>query len=143
MQLVRDVLYGLPLERRGVSLVTVQTGNLAENSFDQVTNGHTRRDGVRVDNHVGNDPLHCEGQILLPICQTTSTLLAVATSKLVTDLWNLDSSHLYLDESFAFFVGSEYDLIDVTFLGMFEGDGPIFLLFRLPILHQWVRWLVC
>ena len=97
VQLVRNVLYGLPLERRGVSFVTVQTGNLAENSFDQVTNGHTRRDGVWVDNHVWHDALHSERKILLSVGHATGSFLPMSTGELVSDLGCLDRTHLDLD----------------------------------------------
>ena len=60
VQLVRDVLYGLPLERCGVTLIAIQTCDLAKNGLNQVTNGHTRWDGVRIDNHVWHHALNSE-----------------------------------------------------------------------------------
>lgn len=60
VQLVRDVLDSLTLERSRIALVAVQTGDFTEDGLDQVTNGHTRRDSMRVDNHVWNDALNSE-----------------------------------------------------------------------------------
>ena len=57
-----------------------------------------------------------EWHILLAISHTTSTFLAVATSELVTNLRNFDSSHLDLDQALALFIGSEHHLINVALL---------------------------
>ena len=99
MQLVRDILDCLPLEGSRVTLVTVQTGDLTQDSLDHMPDGHTRRDSVRVDNHVGNDAFNSEWQVFLSIGHTASSLLTVTTGKLVTDLGHLDCSHLDLDQA--------------------------------------------
>lgn len=41
VQLIRDFLDCLALERCGVTLVTVETGHLTEDGLDQVTDSHT------------------------------------------------------------------------------------------------------
>lgn len=99
VQLVRDVVDCLALERRGISFVTVETGHLTEDGFDHVTDSHTGWDSVRVDNHVRNDTLHSERQIFLPVSHSTGTFLTVTTGKLVTDLRDLDRTHLDFDEA--------------------------------------------
>lgn len=104
MQLVRDVVNCLPLERGGITLVTVETGHLTEDGFDHVTNGHTGGDSVRIDNHVRNDTFDRERQVFLPVSHSTGTFLSVTTGKLVTDLRNLDCTHLNLDETTHFLV---------------------------------------
>ena len=52
---------------------------------------------MRVDDHVGIDTLSCEGQVLLPISDTTRSLLSMSTSELISNHRDFDSSHLYLD----------------------------------------------
>ena len=97
MELVGDVLHSLPLERSRIAFVTIQAGHFGQDGLNQVTDSHTRGDGVRVDNHVGDDTLHCEGQVFLPIRHTASAFLSVPTGELVTDLGDLDGAHFDLD----------------------------------------------
>ena len=47
-------------ERRCVALLALQRCDLAEQALHQVTNGRTARNGVRVDNEVRRESLHCE-----------------------------------------------------------------------------------
>ena len=116
VQLVGNVLYSLPLERRCVTLISVQAGNLAKNGLDHVTNGHARRDGVRVDYHVWHDALNCERQVLLPVRHATGSFLSMPTGELVSDLGYLDGSHLDLDQAAHLLVRSQHDLINVALL---------------------------
>ena len=120
MQLVRDVLDRLALERRCIALVAVETGHFAQDGLDQVTDGHARWDGVWVHDHVGNDTLDCEGQVFLPVGHSAGSLLSVPTGELVSDLGNLDRAHLNFDQAAAIFVRSERDLVNVAFLGVLE-----------------------
>ena len=62
-----------------------------------MANGHSGGDSVGIDNHVGIDTLSSEGQVLLPISDSASSLLSMSTGKLVSNHGDLNSSHLNLD----------------------------------------------
>ena len=47
------------------------------------------------------------------------------TSEFITDLWNLDRSHLHFNETAHLFVASQNNLVDVAFFRVLERDGPI------------------
>ena len=125
MQLVRDVLDSLALEWSSISFVTVERGDFTEDGFNQVTNRHTRRDSVRIDNHVWYHTLASEWQVFLSVSHTASSFLSVPTSEFITDLWNLDRSHLHFNETAHLFVASQNNLVDVAFFRVLERDGPI------------------
>lgn len=122
VQLRANVVNCLVLERRRITFVTVQRCDLTQNTFNQMTDSHTRRDSVRVNDHVGNEALNRERQILLSVCHTTSTFLTVARGKLVTNLRRFDCSHFYFDKAFIFVVSGEDNLIDVAFFGVLQGN---------------------
>jgi len=104
VELVRDVLDGLALEGCCVTLVSVQTGNLGQDCFNQMTDCHTRGDSVRIDDHIGHNTFDREGQVFLSVSHSTSSLLSVTTGKLVSDLWRFNRSHLNFHESAHLFV---------------------------------------
>jgi len=62
-----------------------------------MTNGHSGGDSMGVDNHVGIDTLSSERQVLLPISDSTGSLLSVSTGELVSNHGDLNSSHLNFD----------------------------------------------
>ncbi|KAH0356966.1 putative DNA-directed RNA polymerase II subunit RPB2, partial [Aureobasidium melanogenum] len=80
-------------------------------------NGHTRRNGVRVDDDVRNKSIGGEGHILLTVGNTDGTLLTVTRGKLVTNLRNLRCARTNLDELETLDVGCKKHLIDETTLG--------------------------
>lgn len=134
MELRAHVINSLVLERCRVTFITVECGDLTQNALDQMTNGHTRGDSVRVDNHVGHEPLNSEWQILLTIRHTASTFLSVTRGKLVSDLRRLDGSHLYLNEALILIVGRQNDRIDVAFLGVLKRDRLVLELLLLALI---------
>ena len=99
-----------------------------------MANSHTRWDSVGIDDHVWSNSFNREGQVFLAIGHSTGTLLTVTTSKLITNLGDLDRSHLDLDQAPGLLVHGETDLVDVTLLGVLEWDGPVLELLRLPLL---------
>jgi len=101
-----------------------------------MTNGHTGRNSVRIDNHVRDQTFTSEWQIFLTISHTTSTFLSVAGGKFIADLRDFDSSHLYFDESFIFIVRSQYNLVNVAFLRVLQRNRLIFELLLLALLAE-------
>ena len=132
MQLVRNEFDCLALEWSCITLVTIQRSDLTQDGFNHMANGHTRWDSVGIDDHVWCYSFNREGQVLLTIGHSTGTLLTVTTSELITDLGNLDRSHLDLDEASGLFIHGETHLVDVALFRMLEWDGPVLELLRLP-----------
>jgi hypothetical protein len=116
VQLARNEVDRLSLEWRGVALVTVKTCHFAENALDQMTNRHSRRNSVRIDNHVRVHTLDRERQVLLAVSHATGSLLTVTTGELVSDLWDFDCAHFHFDKTLVLLVRCHDDLVNVAFL---------------------------
>ena len=88
-----------------VKILIIRYANLALEALNQVTNGHSGGDGVRVDDDVRGDALACEDHVLLPrsakiihlvfhsgqnppVLDSTRSLLSVSRSKFVANLWD-------------------------------------------------------
>lgn len=71
---------------------------LAEETLDQMSNGHARRNSVRVDDDVGSRSLGREGHVLLPVGDSDRSLLTVTRGKLVADLRDSSRAHADLDK---------------------------------------------
>lgn len=89
---------------------------------------------MRIDNHVGHQTFTSKGQVLLSIGHSTSAFLTVTRGELVTDLGNLNSSHLDFDEAFVFVICGQDDLVDVALLRVLERNRLIFKLLLLALL---------
>ena len=88
----------------------LQLTHLSLQALDQVADGHTRGDGVRVHDEVGGDPLAGERHVLLVVGDPTRTLLAVPTGKLVPDLRYADRANSDLAELVAILVDRQHHL---------------------------------
>ena len=84
--------------------------DLSLEALNQVTDGHTRGDGVGVHDEVGSDALARERHVLLVVGDATRTLLPVATGKLVPYLWNPDRTNSNLAELVAVLVNGQHHL---------------------------------
>jgi len=127
VQLAGDKVHSLTLERSGVTFVSVERGDLTEQTLDQMANGHARRDSVRVDNHVRYNSFDCERQVLLSVRNTDCSLLSMATGKLVSDLRNFYCAHLYFHEPLVVFICGQNDLVNDTFFRMSQWSGEVFV----------------
>lgn len=56
------------------------------------------------------------GPYLLPVSDTTGSLLSVSTSKLITDLWSLSGSHPDLTEPVSIIIDGQHNLVHYTVL---------------------------
>jgi len=115
VELLADAINGLPLERRCVSLIAVKTCDLREDALNQMADSHAGGDSVGVNNHVRGYAFNCEWQILLSVSHTACSFLAVARSKFVADLWDLNSAHFDFDNPFVLLICSENYLVDIAF----------------------------
>ena len=127
VQLLRDVIDSLALEWSGIAFIAVQTSHLRQDGLNQVTDCHARRDSVRVNDHVWHDTFNCERQVFLPIGHTARTFLTVTTGELVTDLRDLDGTHLDLNQAAHFLVRGHHHLVDVAFLAVLQRRRPVLL----------------
>ncbi len=106
-----DLLHGDGVvEGRGVADLALVRRHLRLEALDQVTDGHARRDGVRVDDEIGCDAFGAEGHVLHAVQHATCAFLAVTRGELVADLWCLDGAHLHLDELVALVAHTQNDL---------------------------------
>lgn len=117
-------------EWRSVTLVSDDGGHLREQTLDQVTDGHTGGNGVRVDNEVRRDTFRGEGHILLTIGDTDRTLLTVTRSELVSNLRDTSRPHTNLDELLTFRIRRDEHLVDNAALCALEWRGHIALRVR-------------
>ena len=95
----RDIIDGDAGERRGVSLLADAGRDLRHQGLDQVPDGHSGRDSVRVDDEVRHDSFGSEWHIFLGVGDTHGTLLAVARGELVAHLRDAHRPHPHLDET--------------------------------------------
>ena len=84
--------------------------HLSLQTLDQVTDGHTGGDGVRVHDEVGRDPLAGERHVLLVVGDPARALLPVPAGKLVPDLGDADRAHANLAELVAILVDRQHHL---------------------------------
>jgi len=68
-------------EGGGVSLLSSEGANFAQETLNHVANGHARRDGMGVDDDVRSDSLGSKRHVLLPVGNPNGSLLTVARGK--------------------------------------------------------------
>lgn len=111
-----------------------------------MTNCHTRRNSMRIDNQIGNNTFSCEWKIFLPIGHTTCTFLSMTRCKLISDLRSFDRSCLNFNKKvIGGIIFGKHNLINFTcfrmsnslrgilehFLGNVSGTINILFLLRL------------
>jgi len=127
MQLLRNIVYSLSLERCSIALITIQTRHFRQDSFNQVTDCHSRWDSVRVDNHIGHDAFDRKRQVLLAVSHSAGSFLTVTTSELVSNLRHFDCSHFNFHESAHFLICGHHNLVNVAFLRVLQRNRPVFV----------------
>lgn len=121
-QLLRDLFDRDSRERRGVSLCSLERCNFRQQTLDQVTDGHSGRNSVRVDDDVGRDSLGRERHVLLTVRNSDRSLLTVTRGKLVSNLRHSSRSDSDLNELGTVGVGGDEDLVDDTLLRCERGE---------------------
>ena len=111
VQLVGDVLHRHVAERRAVALARLQRRDLAEQTLDELSDGHTRGNGVRVHDDIRNDAVLREGHVFLPVRHSDRSLLSVSRAQFVADLRDAYRAHLHLHEAEASLVGGQHHLV--------------------------------
>lgn len=111
VQLVGDVLHRHVAERRAVALARLQRRDLAQQALDELSDGHTRGNGVRVHDDVRHDAVLREGHVFLPVRHSDRSLLPVPRAQLVADLRDAHRAHLHLHEAEASLVGGQHHLV--------------------------------
>jgi hypothetical protein len=64
--------------------------NFAHDAFNEMTNGHARRNDMWIHNDIMNNPLLCPWHISLSTCDAYYALLSMTTTELVPYLWYID-----------------------------------------------------
>lgn len=97
---------------------------LALQTLDQMTNCHTRWNGVGVDDDVRCETLAREQHVLLSVLDSTGSLLPVTRGKFVSNLRDAYRAHSDLAELVALRVESDHHLIyDSSFTVPEESAG--------------------
>lgn len=99
-----------------------------------MSDGHTRRDAMWVDNHIRDNAFQCEWQVFLAKCHSTCPFLSVPTGEFVANLWNTDWSNAYLGKFVTSRILWHDDQIDYSFLSSSRTERSIFELS--PDLHS-------
>ena len=101
---------------RGISFKALERSNFREKTFDQVSNSHTRWDGVGVNDQIRNNTLSSERHILLSVSDTDRALLSVTRRKLVANLRDLGCSNPDFDVAHAVLVSrNDYRIDNAAF----------------------------
>lgn len=96
--------------------ITFISRNFPLDTFNQVTNSHTRGDSVRIDNNVGCKTFARKRHVFLPVLNSACTLLPMARRKFVADLRNTYTAHSDLAKLVSFAIQCQHHLIDYTSL---------------------------
>lgn len=104
---------------------TFVSGDFSLYALDQVTDGHTRGNGMEIDNDVGCETLTGERRVLLPILNSACTLLSVTRRKLVADLWDAHAAHANFTELVSLAVQRQHYLIDYPSLAVAQKGGCV------------------
>lgn len=78
------------LERRSIAFSTSQSSHFGVQTFNKVTNSHTRRNTMRINYQVWNDTFLGKGHVFVSISHSNSAFLTVSRCKLVAYLGNSD-----------------------------------------------------
>jgi hypothetical protein len=99
VQLRRNVFHRVLRKGSCVSFSAIlHRRHFAQQTLNQLSNGHARRNRVRIDDEIRRNRLHREGHVFLAIRDAHSSLLTVASSKLVSNLRSANSSNANLFE---------------------------------------------
>mmetsp|Transcript_38401 Transcript_38401/g.115055 ORF Transcript_38401/g.115055 Transcript_38401/m.115055 type:complete len:461 (-) Transcript_38401:2045-3427(-) len=125
METHTDILDGHVREGGGVALAPLEYDDLAEETFDQLSDGHSGGDGVRIHDDVGDDPLGREGHVFLSVGHTDRSLLSVPRCKFVPDLGDANVPNPNLGEPIPLLRGAEQHVINDTVLVGLHGRRTI------------------
>lgn len=126
LQEVRDLLdVDGVVERSGVADFALVGRHFALKAFDQVTNCHTRRNGVRVDDDVGSQALASERHILLAVLNSARTLLTVTGGEFVANLRDADRADANLAKLVALGVQRQHHLVHNARLRVTQESGRV------------------
>eukprot|EP00042_Codosiga_hollandica_P059448 m.916303 g.916303 ORF g.916303 m.916303 type:complete len:306 (-) comp60162_c0_seq1:2712-3629(-) len=109
-----DMLHADGGEGRCIADLASLAGHLADQTLQQVPNGHATGNGVWVHDDVWIDALTSKRHVLLPVRDAAGALLSVATGELVTDLRNADRPHAHLHKPVAVVGVGDHHLVNHT-----------------------------
>ena len=94
-----------------------------------MSNGHSGRNAMRVDNHIRNNTINTERKIFLSICHSTCSLLTMSWSKFITYLRNSHTSDSHLRKLVAICICRHDDKVNYTSLCPSRSQRCIFEFF--------------
>mmetsp|Transcript_2976 Transcript_2976/g.4561 ORF Transcript_2976/g.4561 Transcript_2976/m.4561 type:complete len:201 (-) Transcript_2976:1824-2426(-) len=119
-----------------VTLTALEDCNFSENTLNQLSDSHSRWNGVGVDNNIRHDTLACEWHIFLAVSHSDSTLLTVPRCKLVSDLRHTDVTDSNLRETVPLFCCADKNIVNNTiFVCLHRSTAITFCVARWFICH--------
>ena len=104
------------LERCSIALMTFQGSHFGWKTLNQVTNCHSRRNSVRIDDEIWDYSFLSEGHIFLMISHSNGTFLAMSRSKLISNLRDSNWSHFDFGEGLTLIVNSNNNWVNFAIL---------------------------
>lgn len=120
---------------------TLQSRHFSDQRLDNVPDCHSRRNAMRINDHVRNNTIHCEWKILLTESHTTSTFLTMSGGEFVTDLRNSHTSNSYFGELVTSSIFRDNNKIHNSLLSPSGSEGRVFVFsFSFESISISVRW---
>mmetsp|Transcript_2969 Transcript_2969/g.4240 ORF Transcript_2969/g.4240 Transcript_2969/m.4240 type:complete len:223 (-) Transcript_2969:2642-3310(-) len=94
-----------------VTLKTLEDRNFTENTLNQLSDSHTRWNGVGVDNNIRYNTFACEWHVFLTVSHSNCTLLSVPRCELVSNLRHTDVTDSNLRETVSLFRCADENIV--------------------------------
>mmetsp|Transcript_22559 Transcript_22559/g.51658 ORF Transcript_22559/g.51658 Transcript_22559/m.51658 type:complete len:223 (-) Transcript_22559:2734-3402(-) len=120
MQPFTDIFYRDICKRSCITFHTLEHHHLPQQTFDQLSDGHSGGDGMGVDNDIRNDAFRGEGHVFLAVGHTDGSLLSVTRSKFISNLWNTRISDSDLRKSISLLRGGNHNVVHNTIVRTFH-----------------------
>ena len=95
-------------------MVASDRRELSYQTFDNVANSHTRGDTMRIYQHIWYHSFNSKRHVLLSVCHSTCTFLAVSTSEFISYLRYPDTSDSHFSKFIVILVVRHKHHIDIT-----------------------------
>lgn len=91
-----------------------------------MTNCHTWRNSMWINNQIRDNTFSCKWKIFLSICHSTCSFLSMPRGKFITNLRNFNSSHFYFYEKIIILLISHHYRINFSCFRMSKCSWAIF-----------------
>mmetsp|Transcript_16564 Transcript_16564/g.24246 ORF Transcript_16564/g.24246 Transcript_16564/m.24246 type:complete len:202 (-) Transcript_16564:2245-2850(-) len=120
MKTLADIFNSNVSKRSSITLATLKNDNFSKKTLNKLSDGHTRRNSVRIHNDVRYDAFCSKWHILLSIIHSDRSLLSVPRSKFVSNLRYTNVSNSNLRKSVPLFCCANHHIVHYTILVRFH-----------------------